>query len=201
MINQMSPINEIIRRIVISGAIREDTAFQFLEQLTALEYLDITKPITIYIDSYGGNLDSAFMIYDAIRMCNCPITTVGIGKVMSAGSLILASGDPGFRFLTKNTRVMVHPVSGRVMGDLGEMNIEIEEVNKLQDMYSSLIAQHTGRTKKQVAEDMKRTIYMSAPEAIKYGLADKVLPFKKIIIPKNKKPLKNVGKKIKKKQK
>jgi ATP-dependent Clp protease protease subunit len=183
MISQLSSVNEIMRRIIVSGTIREESAFQFLEQLTAMEYLDITRPITIYIDTYGGDLNTAMLMYDAIRMCAAPITTLGIGKVMSAGTLIMAAGDPGFRLITKNTRVMIHPVSGGIVGDLNDMNCEIEEINKSQELFCELLSIHSNKTKKQVMEDMKKTNYMTATQAVKYGLVDRVMPFKKLVKP------------------
>ena len=81
----ISPLHEAVRRIVLTGSIREDSSAQFLEQITALEYLDSSRVITVYVDTYGGNVDAAMSIYDAMRICKCPIRTVGIGKVMSAG--------------------------------------------------------------------------------------------------------------------
>lgn len=173
----ISPLNELVRRIVITGSIREDSSAQFLEQMTALEYIDATKLITIYIDTYGGNIDAAMLIYDAMRICKCPIRTIGIGKVMSAGSLILASGDPGNRFLTKNARVMIHQVSSGTAGPLADMENEIQEVKRLQDQYATLLAEHTNKSRDRVIKDLKVDNYMTAYEAVKYGLADKVLPY------------------------
>src|SRR5690606_18644794 len=126
---------------------------------------------------YGGNVDAAMLMYDAMRICKCPIRTVGIGKVMSAGSLILAAGDPGNRFLTKNTRVMIHQISGGTAGPLAEMENELKEISRLQDQYAELLAAHTKKNKAQIAEDLKLDKFMSANEAVKYGLADKVLPY------------------------
>lgn len=173
----ISPLHEAVRRIVISGNIREDSASQFLEQITALEYIDSSKVITIYIDTYGGNVDAAMLMYDAMRICGCPVRTVGIGKVMSAGSLILAAGDPENRFITKNTRVMIHQISGGTVGPLANMENELQEMNRLQDQYATVLATHVNRTKSQIIDDIKHDKYMTANEAIKYGLADRVLPF------------------------
>jgi len=190
----ISPLNEAVRRIVITGQIREDSASQFLEQMTALEYLDSSRLITIYIDTYGGNVDSAMLIYDAIRICRCPISTIGIGKVMSAGSLILAAGDAGQRFITKNARVMIHQISGGTGGPLTDMENDLKEVARLQDQYATLLASHTNNTKKKVIEDIKVDKYMTADEAKKYGIVDKVLSYSKKPKPtKKKKPTTNKG--------
>ena len=197
----ISVMNEQLRRIVLTGTIREDTSAQFLEQITALECIDVTKTITIYIDTYGGSAHAAMSIYDAMRSCNCPITTVGIGKVMSAGVLILAAGDKGNRFLTENARVMIHEVGGGVRGSKSEMEVEIEETKRLQDMYVNLLVLHAGVNKEKLEKDMSKIRYMSAKEAKKYGLADVVVPTSGLDINKGaverKKPKKNSKKKKK----
>ena len=164
-----------VRRIIISGSIRETSAYKFLEDITALEHLDNSKLITIYIDTYGGSVDSAMLIYDAMQICVCPIRTIGIGKVMSAGSLILASGNKNNRFITKNTRVMIHQISGGMSGTISDMDIEFKEKCRLQDQYATIMAKHTGHNKKQIIKDLSTDRYMTATEAINYGLADKVL--------------------------
>ncbi len=88
----ISAMNEQLRRVVVTGSIKEETSSQFLEQITALECIDITKPISLYIDTYGGSLSAALSMYDTLKACCCPIVTIGIGKVMSAGVLLLAAG-------------------------------------------------------------------------------------------------------------
>lgn len=176
----ISPLNEVIRRVVLAGVVGEESAAQFLEQLTTFEYIDISKPVMVYIDTYGGNVDSAMLIYDAIRTCQCPITTVGIGKVMSAGSLILAAGDPGNRLIARNTRVMIHQVAGGVHGTVSELNNELEEMSRMQEQYLDLLSFHTGRPKKQILEDISDNKYMTAQEAIDYGIADAFLAERKV---------------------
>jgi len=168
----ISPLNEQIRRIVISGMIKEDTASIFLEQITSLEYGDVGRSIDIYIDTYGGNVDAAILMYDAMQACACPISTFGIGKVMSAGVLLLAAGDTGHRFLTPNTRVMIHELSGGAFGKTSELDIVVDELARMQVTYVELLAKHSKHSKTQILKDMEIETYMSAEEAIKYGLAD-----------------------------
>jgi len=167
--------NESIRRVVVSGKISEESAAQFLEIMTLLEHSDPSKLITIYVDTYGGSVDSGMLMYDTMSICQSPIRTIGIGKVMSAGSLILASGDPGNRFVTKNTRVMIHQISGGMRGTMSDMDIEMKEMARLHDQYAAIMSKHTGKTKKQILEDLSINNYMTAAEAVKYGLADKVM--------------------------
>ena len=172
-------MNEQLRRIVISGSMKEDTAAHFLEQVTALECTDMSKPISVYIDTYGGSLDAALCMYDAMKACCCPIVTVGIGKVMSAGVLLLAAGDKGHRFITQNTRVMVHEVSGGTFGPVSEMENTVAETRRMQDVYVELLAGDTGTKKTKIIKDMQAETYMSAEETVAYGIADKVVPTRK----------------------
>lgn len=178
MINAM---NEQLRRVVISGVIKEDTAAQFLEQITALECLDVTRPISVYIDTYGGSLDAALCMYDTIKACCCPIVTVGIGKVMSAGVLLLAAGDRGNRFITENTRVMIHEVSAGAIGPISDMEASLEETRRQQEVYVKLLAKDSGTAKTKLLKDMKAETFMSAEEAVSYGVADKIVPTRKPI--------------------
>jgi ATP-dependent Clp protease protease subunit len=187
----ISAPNEQLRRIVLSGSIRESIGAEFLEQITALECADISRPITIYIDTYGGSVDTALLMYDAIKTCCCPIVTVGIGKVMSAGTLLLASGEHGSRFITEHTRVMIHEVSAGTWGSMTEMETAVDEIKRLQEVYVDILSKDTGIGKKQLLQDMKATRYMTAPEAIKYGIVDKVVPTRN----KNKKNIEKVAKK------
>jgi len=171
-------MSELFRRIIISGSIREDTASQFLEQITALECMDVTKPISVYIDTYGGSLDAAITIYDAMKSCCCPINTIGIGKVMSAGVLLLAAGDKGSRFITDNTRVMIHEVSAGAIGSVSEMEASLEEIRHQQEKYIELLSKNCGAKKDELLEDMQCETFMSAAEAVKYGIADRIVPIR-----------------------
>lgn len=177
MISQM---NEQLRRIVISGIIKEDTASQFLEQITALECIDMAKPISVYINTFGGGLDSALCMYDSMKACCCPIVTVGIGKVMSAGVLLMAAGDKGNRFITQNTRVMIHEVSGGTFGPVSEMENSVAESRRMQEVYIDLLANDTGAAKSKIKKDMEAETYMSAAQAVTYGIADKMVPTRKV---------------------
>src|SRR5574337_1302570 len=161
----ISHFNEHTRRIVISGTIKEDTAAVFLEQITALEFLDVSKPITIFVDTYGGSVDAALSIYDAMSICSCPIRTIGVGKIMSAGVLLLSAGDKGNRFITQNSRVMIHQVSGGAAGVVKDMEITVKEISRQQDVFVELLAKNTGKSKSQIMTDISRDKYMSATEA------------------------------------
>lgn len=192
----ISQFNDHTRRIVISGTIREDTAAVFLEQISALEAYDISRPITVYVDTYGGSVDAALSIYDAMCACSCPIRTIGIGKVMSAGVLVLAAGDKGNRFITQNARVMMHQISGGANGVVKDIEITTKEMKRLQDVFVGLIAKHAGQKKADVLKDIDQDKYFSATEAISYGLVDWIVKTRKP--KKNTKLKKNVKKAAKK---
>lgn len=182
MINPMMS-SELIRRIVISGSICEQTGAQFVEQISMFEHISL-DPITVFITSYGGDLYSALMMVDLMKSSPCPITTISAGKCMSAATLLQAAGDKGSRYITKNTRVMIHNVSSGLMGDVGSLNTEMDELNINQESYINLLSEYTGQSKAKIREDMAKTTYMSANAAVKYGIADKVVPYKKLVNPK-----------------
>lgn len=176
----ISQFNDHTRRIVLSGAIKEETAAIFLEQISALEYYDVAKPITIYVDTYGGVVDAALSIYDAMSICACPIRTIGIGKIMSAGVLLLSAGDKGNRFITQNARVMMHQVSGGASGTVKDIDIIAKEITRQQDVFIELLSKNTGKSKNQILSDICRDKYMSADEAINYGIVDHIVASRKI---------------------
>jgi len=176
----ISQLNENMRRIVISGTVGEQSSALFLEQLTAFEYLDISKPVSVYIDTFGGCVDSALLMYDAIKSCCMPIVTIGIGKVMSAGTLLLASGEKGNRFITENCRVMLHQVSGAAIGNMTELQNSVEETRRLQDIYLDILSKETGTSAEKILKDISNgDFYMTSREAIEYGLADQLVPIRK----------------------
>lgn len=183
----MNPqFNEQIRRIIISGPIIDQTAAYFLDQITFFEYCDPTTAVNVYINSPGGNVDSALAILDSMTTCACPIKTIGIGSVCSAAVLLLAAGSKGNRVLSPNCRIMTHQVSTGIGGNVSELENEIQEVQRLQEIYNNLLSKYTGQKISKIKADITMNYYMSAQEAIIYGIADKILQPRKmgnIIIP------------------
>ena len=137
------------------------------------------KPITFYISTYGGNADDMFAMYDLMRQIKdtTEIYTIGLGKVMSAGVLLLASGTKGKRVIGKNCRVMIHSVMGGNHGSLHNMLNEMEAIEQLQDMYCDALIAETKltRTKLKNMIERKVNVYVSAEEAIEMGIADIVI--------------------------
>jgi ATP-dependent Clp protease protease subunit len=135
--------------------------------------------IKFYISTYGGSADDMMAVYDMMRLTklNRDIETIGLGKIMSAGTLILASGTRGKRKIMKNCRVMLHAVSAGSMGTIHNLQNEMEEIQNIQDAYIASLCAETLLTKRQLKKmlDQKVNVYLTAEEAVEYGLADEVI--------------------------
>jgi ATP-dependent Clp protease protease subunit len=177
----MNPqFGEQIRRIIISGPIGDMTAASFLDQITFFEYQDVGVPINVYIDSPGGSVSSALAMLDAMTTCACPIRTIGMGQVASAAVLLLAAGDKNNRVISPNCRVMIHQCSCGIGGNTSEIENEILEVQRIQDIYNSLLSKYTGKKIAQIKADMVQNHYMGAKQAISYGICDRIMPIRKM---------------------
>lgn len=138
----------------------------------------VNEPLDFLISTHGGSASDMFSIYDTMCMVkkDIKIRTLGMGKVMSAGVLLMAAGTKGLREIGKNCRVMIHPVQAGAMGGIHDIENEFAEINQTQEMYIEALAKETkmktARIKKLI--DEKRNIYISAQEAITYGIADKI---------------------------
>jgi len=135
--------------------------------------------IQFYISTYGGSADDMMSIHDMMRITkmNRDIETIGMGKIMSAGTLLLASGTRGKRKIMKNCRVMIHAVSAGSMGTIHNLQNEMEEIQNIQEMYIEALCAETLLTKRQLKKmlDQKVNVYLTAEEAVEYGLADEVI--------------------------
>ena len=131
-------LGESVRRIIVAGTIRDETAAYFLDQITLLEHLEVGTPINVYINSAGGQVDSALCMLDLMTTTSCPIKTIGIGQVSSAAVLLLACGTKGNRLISPNCRVMIHQVSTGLMGNSSELDNEVQEVLRIQEIYNKI---------------------------------------------------------------
>ena len=142
------------------------------------EMKEVIMPIDMVISTPGGNADDMFAIYDTMRMIReeIPIRTRGIGKVMSAGVVLLAAGTKGERSIGKNCRIMLHSVIGGHIGPMHQLDNEMEEIRNIQDQYISVLAEETKMTKRYLRNLMKKkvNVYLSATEAVELGIADKI---------------------------
>ena len=164
------------RMVVLHGDVNEASISMVVAQLLHLASQN-NKPIHLVISTYGGSVDEMFMLYDTIKFLPCPIHTVALGKVMSAGVLLLASGTKGKRMIGKNARIMIHPVSGGVMGNIFEVINDTKEHKRLQDQMVDAIVKETNASKSKIEEIMKsgHDVYLLPEEAIKLGIVDKII--------------------------
>jgi len=172
-----------MRTIGLMGDVTEEKSSELIMGLLLLTKLSGEpspwKPITMYISTYGGSADEMFGMYDMMThlKSQCEIHTIGIGKVMSAGTLILAAGTKGKRLIGRNCRVMIHSVNAGQAGDLHNIENEVKAVKHMQDLYINAMSAETHMTKRQIQKliDRKINVYLSAQEAIEYGIADDFL--------------------------
>lgn len=164
------------RLVVLHGDVNESSISMVVAQLLHLASQN-HKPIHLVISTYGGSVDEMFTLYDTIKFLPCPVHTIALGKVMSAGVLLLASGEKGKRMIGRSARIMIHPVSGGAMGNVFEVMNDTKEQKRLQDQMVSAIVKETKATKQQIEKIMKtgHDVYLLPEEAIKLGIVDKVI--------------------------
>jgi len=172
------------RSIMMVGEVTEERAADLISALLVLsqdkkEEDERAEDIKLYISTYGGSAHEMFAIYDVMNFCKqfCDIETIGIGKVMSAGTLLLAAGTNGKRKIGKHCQVMIHSVNGGSIGELHSLENEMEQMKNLQDTYIQCLSAETSMTKRQIQRLINRkvNVYLSSAEAIEKGLADEVL--------------------------
>jgi len=131
--------------------------------------------INLYINSPGGSVDDTLAIYDTMQFLDCDVNTYCIGRAMSGGAIVLASGTKGKRFALPHAKVMIHQPYGGVYGQTSDVQIQAEEILKSKRMLNELLARHTGQSVERIEEDSERDRYFSAQEAKAYGLVDDVI--------------------------
>ena len=171
------------RSIMFVGDVTEEKAADLISALLVLsqtkdEDEERAEDIKLYVNTYGGSADEMFAIYDVMNFCkqHCDIQTIGLGKVMSAGTLLLAAGTKGKRYLGSHARVMLHAVNGGHVGELHNLQNEMEQMSSLQESYIQAMSNETSMTKRQIQTLINRkvNVYLSSDEAIEKGLADEV---------------------------
>ena len=163
------------RQIILSGEVDKELAEKIVRQLLILESDSDTKPIYVYIDSPGGDVDAGFAIFDMIRFIKPPVYTIGMGLVASAGALILLAAQKDNRLGFPNSHYLIHqPLSG-IKGVATDIEIHAKEIEKIKAKINTLIAAETGKDKAAVAKDTNRDYWLSADEAVEYGLISAVV--------------------------
>ncbi len=162
--------------IIFLGTPIDDTvANSIVAQMLFLESEDPDKDIQIYINSPGGSVTAGLAIYDTMQFVKNDIVTYCIGQCASMGAHLLAAGTKGKRFALPNARIMIHQPSGGAQGQATEIEITFKEIQRLKENLAATFAKHTGQPLKKVIKDMDRDYFMSADEALEYGIVDKVL--------------------------
>ena len=163
------------RQIILSGEVNKELAEKVIRQLLILEADSASKPIYVYIDSPGGDVDAGFAIFDMIRFIKPPVYTVGMGLVASAGTLILLAAPKNRRLGLPNSHYLIHqPLSG-IKGVATDIEIHAKEIEKIRVKINALIAEETGKDVDEVAKDTDRDYWLSAVEAVNYGLILQVI--------------------------
>lgn len=165
------------RIIFLGGQVDDAAANLIVAQLLFLSNEDSKSDIHFYINSPGGSITAGLAIYDTMQFVRCDVATYCVGQAASMGSILLAGGTNGKRFLLQNNRVLLHQplLSGVLQGPASDLEIEAEEILRLRTRLYDILALHTGQGSDKIETDCDRNLWLSAEEAIEYGLADKVL--------------------------
>jgi len=163
-------------RIVFLGTELDDyVANLIVAQFLFLEKEDPDKDIDFYINSPGGSVSAGLAVYDAMQIVKPDVATICVGQAASMGAVLLAGGAKGKRHALKHSRVMIHQVSAGFRGTTADINVQAAEVNRAMETLMNILSEHTGRPAEQIRKDCDRDYFMSAEEAVAYGLVDKVL--------------------------
>lgn len=163
-------------RIIFLGTEINDTVSNLvIAQLLFLQSEDAEKDISIYINSPGGVVTAGMAIYDTMQFLKCPITTYCVGQAASMGAVLLAAGTAGRRYALPNSRIMIHQPLGGAQGQATDIEIQANEILRMKKDLNGLLAHHTGQPIEVIEKDTDRDFFMSAAEAVKYGLVDEVV--------------------------
>lgn len=169
------------RIIFLSDEVNDVTASLVVAQMLFLEAQDPDKDISFYINSPGGSISAGMAIYDTMQFIKCDVSTICVGMAASMGSFLLAGGTKGKRFSLPNSEILIHQPSGGTEGQASDMLIAAEHIKKTREKLNHILAQNTGRTYEELCRDTDRDNWMSAQEAMEYGLIDHIYTTRKEI--------------------
>jgi ATP-dependent Clp protease, protease subunit len=167
------------RIVFLDGEINDQSADLVVAQLLFLDGQDSEKDINLYINSPGGSVTAGLAIYDTMQYLKSNIQTICIGQAASMAALILAAGTDAKRFVLPSSRVIIHQPWGGAQGQARDIGIQSKEIVRLKKLTINYFSKHTGKDPDQIARDMERDFYMSAEDAVEYGVADSILERKK----------------------
>ena len=163
-------------RIILLGTEIDDSVANLITaEMLFLQSEDPKKDIDLYINSPGGSVTAGLAIYDTMQMLSCDVRTYCLGQAASMGAVLLCAGAAGKRFALPNSRIMIHQPWGGAQGTAADIDIQAKEIIKLRTQLNGILAHHSGQTLQKIARDTERDFFMSAADAVKYGLVDKAL--------------------------
>jgi ATP-dependent Clp protease, protease subunit len=166
----------LLDRIVFLGTeVTADVANLIIAQLLFLESEDPEKPIHLYINSPGGDVTAGLAIYDTMHYINAPVATLCAGRAMSMGAVLLAGGEAGMRSALPNSSILIHQPLGGVRGQATDIEIHAKEILRLRKLLTDMLVSHSGQSYERVSADCERDYFMTAPEALAYGLIDQIV--------------------------
>ena len=180
---ESNPYNKLFEeRIIFLGTQVDDaSANDIMAQLLVLEGQDPDRDITMYINSPGGSFTSLMAIYDTMQYVRPDVQTVCLGQAASAAAALLAAGAPGKRAALPNARVLIHqPATGGVQGQVSDLEIQAQEIERMRKLMEETLARHTGRPAEQIRLDTDRDKILTASEAVDYGIIDQVFDYRKL---------------------
>ncbi|WP_273393475.1 ATP-dependent Clp endopeptidase proteolytic subunit ClpP [Treponema porcinum] len=167
------------RIIFVDGEINDTTADLVVAQILFLESENPDKDISIYINSPGGSVTAGLAIYDTMQYVKCPVQSICLGQAASMGAFLLAGGSKGKRYALPSSRVMIHQPWGGVEGQESDISVQAREIQRLKELTIQHFSEHTGKSADVVAADMERDFYMTAQDALNYGIVDHVMDRRK----------------------
>ena len=166
------------RIIVLSEDVNDTSASLVVAQLLYLEGQDPDKDISLYINSPGGSISAGMAIHDTMQYIKCDVSTICIGMAASMGAFLLSSGTKGKRLALPNAEIMIHQPSGGSQGQCTDIQIQARQILRIKDRLNHILAENTGKPVETIAEDCERDNFMTAQQAMEYGLIDKVIATK-----------------------
>ncbi|HUN58626.1 MAG TPA: ATP-dependent Clp endopeptidase proteolytic subunit ClpP [Candidatus Binataceae bacterium] len=163
------------RIVFLGGQIGDELANLVTAQLLFLESEDPEREINMYINSPGGSVTAGLAIYDTMQFVRPPVSTLCVGQAASMGAVLLAAGAKGKRYALPNARIMIHQLSGGFEGQAADIDIQAREALRLRELLNEILANHSGQTIKKIEKDTDRDNFLSAAQAVEYGLIDEVI--------------------------
>jgi ATP-dependent Clp protease protease subunit len=163
------------RIVFVGGQITDEVANVVTAQLLFLESEDPEKEINMYINSPGGSVTAGLAMYDTMQFVKPPVSTLCVGQAASMGAVLLAAGAKGRRYSLPHARIMIHQLSGGFEGQAADIDIQAKEALRLRELLNQILSQHTGQPIKKIEKDTDRDNFLSATQALEYGLIDEVI--------------------------